>query len=55
MNLGSKVRVAGRGNTVYTIAEKCSPIRESDWIVRKPDGSMLSVNPSTLKAVEITN
>jgi hypothetical protein len=52
MELGTKVRVAGRGNTFYEVAEKVSPIRVGDWIVRKPDGSMLSVSPSALKVVK---
>jgi hypothetical protein len=52
MELGSKVRVAGRGNNLYEVVEKVSPIRVGDWIVRKPNGSMLSVNPSILKVVK---
>jgi hypothetical protein len=52
MELGTRVRVAGRGNTIYSVAEKSSPIRENEWIVRKPNGSMLSAKPSDLKLVK---
>ncbi len=52
MELGTKVRVVGRGNTIYSVAEKSSPIREGEWVVRKPNGSMLSVKPSALKVVK---
>ena len=52
MNLGTKVRVVGQGNTVYSIAEKSSPIRQGEWIVRKPNGSMLSVSPTNLKSIK---
>jgi hypothetical protein len=52
IKLGSKVRVAGRGNNFYEVVEKVSPIRVGDWVVRKPNGSMLSVNPSILKVVK---
>ena len=52
MELGTKVRVAGRGNTIFSVAEKSSPIRENEWIVRKTNGSMLSVKPSDLKVAK---
>lgn len=52
MELGTKVRVVGRGNTIYAVAEKSSPIREGEWIVCKPSGSMLSVKPADLKLVK---
>lgn len=52
MELGTKVRVVGRGNTIYAVAEKSSPVREGEWIVRKPNGSMLSVKPADLKLVK---
>ena len=51
LELGTKVRVAGQGNTIYFIAEKSSPIRQGEWIVRKPNGSMLSTNPTNLKSI----
>lgn len=52
MELGTRVRVVGRGNTIYAVAEKSSPVREGEWIVRKPNGSMLSVKPADLKLVK---
>lgn len=52
MEIGTKVRVSGRGNTLYEIAEKCSPIREGEWVVRRSNGSMLSVKPESLKLVK---
>lgn len=51
MTLGTKVRVAGKGNTIFKVVEVDSPVREGEWIVRKSDGSMWSVRPETLKVV----
>lgn len=51
LELGTKVRVVGYGNTLYLVAEKTSPIRQGEWIVRKPNGSMLSVKPENLKPI----
>lgn len=52
LELGTRVRVAGKGNTIYLVAEKSSPIRQDEWIVRKSNGSMLSVKPSNLKPIK---
>jgi hypothetical protein len=52
MELGTKVRVVGRGNTIYSVAEKSSPVRVGEWIVRKSNGSMISVKPSDLKVAK---
>lgn len=52
LELGTKVRVAGQGNTIYSIAEKSSPVGHGEWIVRKSNGSMLSVKPTDLKPIK---
>lgn len=51
LELGTRVRVAGKGNAIYYVAEKSSPIRQDEWIVRKANGSMLSVKPTELKEI----
>lgn len=51
MELATKVRVSGQGNLVWEVVEKDSPIRLGEWIVRRVDGSMLSVSPSILTKV----
>ena len=56
IEIGTKVRVKGRGNTIFTLADKSSPVRYTDWwIVRKANGSLLSVNPSNVKPVVSAN
>lgn len=52
LEVGDRVRVRGEGNKIYEVAEKSSPVKEGEWIVRRPDGSMMSVSPETLKLVE---
>jgi hypothetical protein len=49
LEIGNKVRVLGKGNFIWELVAKTSPIRESDWLVRNSKGSMLSVKPENLK------
>lgn len=51
MKLATKVRVAGQGDLIWEVVEKDSPVRPGEWIVRREDGSMLSVTPSNLAEV----
>lgn len=51
LQLGDKVKVAGKGNTTYLVVDKDSPVRLGDWIVRRANGSMLSTNPNKLRKV----
>ena len=51
MELTTKVRVAGQGNLIWQIADKSSPVRQGEWIVRRADGAMLSAKPSSLKVI----
>ncbi len=52
IEIGTRVRVKGLGNTIYTLADKSSPVRYTDWwIVRKANGALLSVSPNRVKAV----
>jgi hypothetical protein len=52
IEIGTKVRVKGRGNTIFTLADKSSPLRYTDWwIVRKANGALFAVPPNSVKAV----
>jgi len=51
IEIGTKVRVKGRGNTIFTLADKTSPVRHGDWIVRKSNGAMVAVKSYDVKAV----
>jgi hypothetical protein len=52
IEIGTKVRVKGFGNTIFTLADKSSPVKYGDWIVRKDNGSMWSVWSKAVKPVE---
>jgi hypothetical protein len=52
IEIGTKVRVKGLGNTIFTLADKSSPVKYGDWIVRKDNGSMWSVWSKAVKPVE---
>jgi hypothetical protein len=55
IEIGTKVRVKGRGNTIFTLADKSSPVAYGDWVVRKANGSLLAVRSSDVKAVVSAN
>jgi hypothetical protein len=55
IEIGTKVRVKGRGNTIFTLADKTSPVRHGDWIVRKSNGAMVAVKSYDVKAVVSAN
>jgi len=52
MNIGDKVRILKGGNLIYVVAEKSSPVRNGEWIVGRPNGSLRSIDPNQLKKVE---
>jgi hypothetical protein len=52
IEIGTRVRVKGRGNTIFTLADKSSPVRYGDWwVVRKSNGALVSVRSSNVKPV----
>ena len=51
IEIGTKVRVKGLGNTIFTLADKSSPVAYGDWVVRKANGAMFAVRSYSVKPV----
>lgn len=52
IEIGTKVRVKGRGNTIFTLADKSSPVRHGEWVVRRASGALFGVKADSVKPVK---
>ena len=52
LEIGTRVRVKGLGNTIYTLADVSSPVGYGTWVVRKTNGALFAVWAEDVKAVK---
>lgn len=52
IEIGTRVRIKGLGNTIYTLADISSPVESGSWVVRNSNGALFAVWWEDVKVVK---